>query len=750
MSLNLKEQLLNVDVERTWTDETMKMWPPVVLNFVATYNGAASHRTEKINKQLGTGKITPADRAAAQRLAASSSTRTTLHYRGEAHLKDAGGSLYYTPTTVSYTPLNGQEKTKPNAAIPTRFDETETYENVQQVAAFCSHLVTVDQGAWKPNYNAAAWGVALSHSFYSAASLATISSSICLILQNDRVWTQMGTTVRASITSVEQLLFVRQCLDRLDRHYYDLLNSRIVFRFLQAFKEENGSWYQTLTGDGKPTVDGTVYRRKSDSPPEAIDLVTRDGLPCVMWYYGGVHPRMQFPESDGTLKGALARTQKMQHLVGSDDSASSILAHMRGYSGLTDDFGKRIQFTLAATIGAWFEGRIVDIILYSVGDIIPLHSSLNKWHASVQNEGNPLKSVFPARDSFPVKYLVPIMDVSKIPDALKSQCIHTLRKQSVAVLYSMNTLPNAKDKKTAIDYESAAQGILADVFHDHDFIAYGPIFGECCFSGTHKKVEKQFTAVDIPKTSAWLRPVYTYLFGSAAKWRGVLSTFPKLQLAGYGAQRQGGSWNMKEKLLHTFAIQQVATPTEWYNKVGEDALGACVAWLNPVTRFSPISNLPFVSKAGVTLILSQFRDDDGDLIANVARQNMKSTALGFRLDVEPRSSSANPASSNSSNSSASFNPFEVNKTSAPVQGGNTQDTVVSPSPFANIALAPPRGSALDIPLEPFNRPRFIQNQLVGENPKTPLMSEHEQLQYTEYSSPSEPPAHFEMPNADDL
>jgi len=59
------------------------------------------------------------------------------------------------------------------------------------------------------------------------------------------------------------------------------------------------------------------------------------------------------------------------------------------------------------------------------------------------------------------------------------------------------------------------------------------------------------------------------------------------------------------------------TQKSWYEKVVRDIKAITVAWLNPISRYSPISNLPYVSKAGVTFSLERVEGEEGVLIGNI-------------------------------------------------------------------------------------------------------------------------------------
>jgi len=107
-----------------------------------------------------------------------------------------------------------------------------------------------------------------------------------------------------------------------------------------------------------------------------------------------------------------------------------------------------------------------------------------------------------------------------------------------------------------------------------------------------------------------------------------LSTIPNFRMIGYGAINVGSpekeEWDEKERLLAPFELKEFASPDLWYKAVGNACLTATFTFMSPISRFSPISNLPFISKAGVQILLSIVASENGEIIGNMVRMPNKS------------------------------------------------------------------------------------------------------------------------------
>jgi len=153
-------------------------------------------------------------------------------------------------------------------------------------------------------------------------------------------------------------------------------------------------------------------------------------------------------------------------------------------------------------------------------------------------------------------------------------------------------------------------------FDERDYVIYGPVYGFCPFADDVPV--KRAIGNNLSKLGRWKVAPAVYSFGTASNYHGVMSTLPTLSLIGWGFQSTGqGKWD--ERTMDFVAVQltRFSTQKDWYAKVVRDVKAVTVSWLNPVSRYSPISNLPFVSKAGVTFALERVESEEGTLIGNI-------------------------------------------------------------------------------------------------------------------------------------
>jgi len=111
----------------------------------------------------------------------------------------------------------------------------------------------------------------------------------------------------------------------------------------------------------------------------------------------------------------------------------------------------------------------------------------------------------------------------------------------------------------------------------------------------------------------------------------VLTTLPTYQLIGWGLEKLGDSYPLPERESSNRFVSirpvQVMTQVEWYKKVVIDARAQPFAFLNPISRYSPISNLPFLSKTGLTFSQARVENEEGILVGNMVRVNREESGL---------------------------------------------------------------------------------------------------------------------------
>jgi len=592
---------------------------------------------------------------------------------------------------VTFTPITGEQQVRNNAVIPIRYDETEHYSNVQAVACFAAQLVQNKNAEWITNVNAQAYSKVWAKSDVSHDNLAVIIDDLCTILNSDEVWRGLSLIAKNAITGVHALAFVRSALDRTIPEIYHLLNTRIVLKFLQAWEGSGKNWSRRDNEKGQPIIPEKVYERVA-VPKSILAILISQGFPCCFWYRSGYIPAPSFPPNTGTLADTKARHERMIQVAGKGDAPTLLLAGMKGYSAMTDDFGKRMQFFISASLACWRRGLPVDVQVKTIGDIPMLVSSLNKWAAYIKHEGD-----WSADNEMVGNYriLVPSVDDGfNVHSVFTSSLIYAPRKGTVIISHRVTGLPTSASKGTVMDYEFASLALYPEPWRQNDIIMYTPIYGSICFGGRMEKATTTFNSSQQP-VSTWLRKTYVYQFGNCNEWRGILSTLPELKLIGYGALNIGRDgvdvWDTTKTVLAPFSLTEFKLPDEWYRAIGSACATATFTFMAPVSRFSPISNLPYISKQGVQILLSQVTAENGELIGNVIRMPTKKKivsnvvlkldddyddvlAPGYNSPNVRASNLQNTNSSNSSNSNPSLPAQQSNaKAFSGIVGANDHD-----------------------------------------------------------------------------
>jgi hypothetical protein len=625
--------LLMTKARGNWTEDQLQAMDKKTLQKIVTYNGEATPLPEHLKEVIKACGWKESDRSLAMKVLSSNSSKSKLATRPEDHIKTNGGSMCFTPEKVQYISLNGVVLERANAAIPAKFGETEQRSNAQQCAAFCGQIIKNDQGKISPAINMATWNKVFPQGSLDLAALVTLANSFALIIGNDPVWKSLSSIDKNAMTGLEALSFYREVLCRISDDAYDMLNTHIVCDVLRPFvRNADGQWHEAVGRNG-PNVPHTAYMRKKKISAACKKALQDEDYPGCFWYLGGYYPKPGVPEFDGTLTSVQLAMSRLRELQGPDTAPTALLASMRDYSGLTDSFGKRLQFLAASALFAWSQYRSVDIILYSVGDSVPLQCTLNKWKRYIEDhkvegfyriEGETASVKKPSCD---FRLVLPSGDLTNVTSALRAYVLDQVRQDTVIVAYFDGSLPTSGLKGTTVDYDDKSQVILPSYFRGRDFVVYSPIYGAAFFGHDPRVVEvnkNKMTPINF-----WGTRTYVFSFSNGSLLRGVLTTFENFVHYGYGYEKteDGGYDRRKGANLVPVRYKVFKTQVEWYRKVHQDIAVQMVSWLTPVSRYSPISNLPFVSKAGVVIALTDIQTDEGTLYANVARVATK-TLIG--------------------------------------------------------------------------------------------------------------------------
>ena len=623
--------------KRSFTDKEIRAMPKAFQRYVASANGNVIPPPPGWLATYAGVRITKPDKRAAMKIFSEPVITTMVEVRPDSFVSTNGGRYHYTPDTVTLKRLNGTEEVRANAAIPASFKEPERYANVQAVAAFAAQVVRVKDGAWSCEVPVNSWNKILPRDGgMDAVSLVTFGDSVAGVLNASKTWRAMDTIKRQACTGLDALVFIRTELDQLSLAEYTLLNTRLVMETLRPMEQDAKKWFVRVDARDTPVVLESSYQ-KVDCPPEIRRILKEEGFPAAYWYHGGYAPGLNLPPNVGRFKETKERYDKMTEVQVGNDSSTAILSGMRGFSSLTDDFGKRIQFILGATLSLVSRGEKVDIQLSSVGDVVLLKSSLNYWERKVKDE-ELFKKFCKVSDLQNVRFILPkATDGNKVPAQILESCIFSARESSTVVAYLNVSLPTAQKKGESVDYRTNSQRLIPPIWHNNKLVAYMPVY-DSWFWPDDPKDDSQTTGGGTNSSNMKAKRAQKYFifeFGTAANWCGVVSTFAQMSLAGYGFPLVDKKWDQSKKEDLVFlSLERRDTWESWLKKVASDCAMQIVAFMRPVSRYSPISNLPFMSKTGVTLMLQKAEAEDGSLIKNLQFTKIASRSKGREVVSE--------------------------------------------------------------------------------------------------------------------
>jgi len=291
-------------------------------------------------------------------------------------------------------------------------------------------------------------------------------------------------------------------------------------------------------------------------------------------------------------------------------------------------------------------------------------------------------------------------DLANVPSGLRTMALDTCRDDAVSVHFTSNNLPTSEEAGKMVDYDKKSEMIVPRYAHTRDFVAYTAVYGGIPFP--HDPAVKRRNETSVAKMDFYTKPVHVYRFSNTAGFRGILSTVPDFHLVGFGYPLVApGKRDLSKESLHYITLEKIGTEKDWYKLVAGDCGRQAVAWMAPITRYSPISNLPKMSKNAVMVMRAMVDLEEGVLIGNFAHVKNR-TIVGkvvsdwdFEDDVP--SSSRNPRLTRQDDASAS----------------TTSSSSTSSTASTQMTMLPPVKKT-DEEDFPFDQDLFAQEQLGGE------------------------------------
>jgi hypothetical protein len=685
MSQKLARELLSSNVIPNWTIAEFEVLDRRILSRIATANGKSTEGLPvEIQAKIQQKGLNDADKGLAVQVLHSGRAKNVCATRPETFMNTHGGTNFFKSTEVSYQGLNGKTVRRANAAIPIHFEEVEARENVQAVAAFCAQLVRNDAGVWKPNINPIAWSKVFTESSVKIPGMMKVAGMAAQILNKDEAWKGMAQLSKNAITGIENLSFVRAVMDRVTTVSYDLLNTTIVCDALRVYDKDAQGYFKAKQENGKPWVPAHAYREVECSE-ETAEILAEGGFPACYWYFGNFACEVAFPPTEGTIKSALLASARMREVQGSDNSPCAILAGMRGYSGMNDEFGKRCQFMVSSTLAVWQRDKVAAVWLESVGDIPILVSSLLRWKKEIKGGRHEQfgSSSLSAGDgssssilefkpySCDFKLIIPRqLDLVKVHSAYRDHVASMTPPNSVVILWASAGLPTSDVKGAPVQYDSESQRILPEQVTKMDYIAYCAIYGSVPFPSDVRV--KQSNSKKFEAIQWWSKAPIVYKWSNASGFRGVLSTFADLELWGWGYPMVGSAHDETKVQFLPIKMEKVSRQADWYDFVSADALTQTLTFMNVVSRYSPISNLCSLGAKGVTIARMAVTTDGGLVVPNLQEVasrvgQVKRERVEPKWQIKPPTPKSSPVPLESSSSRSAPSGEMTTKTTASLE-----------------------------------------------------------------------------------
>jgi len=663
-----------------YSDAELRSLDRKLLHLVATYNGIAVKSSPALLALLAKKKVLPADSLAANRIMNSFDYRTTVHVRPESYLNTHGGNSEFNPTVVTHKNLSGKTIQRDNLPLPLPFSVERKYDNLIEVAALSAQVVKNDQGVWVSSVNTVSWQKVYAQGV-NAAGMQMVASKVSDLLSQSELWKAMTPIQHNAVQGPEMLAFVTTILNGLSEYDFLELSTIIVLYGLQAMEQRGERWVVLKDDKNQPLIPSSVW--EPVKPTEKTKGLLQY-YPAILKYKGGVPIVVQFPEQVGTFKNALMAQSLLREVQGSDNSCISLLSAMRGYSGMTDDFGRKVQFIVSAILYCWSIGRRVTVQLETVGDLSILVSSANYWRRKIELALGSGADDFAfdrtmqfSVETCVVKFMLPgVSDTKKVVGSLQTAIVGKPVQGSVVVMYDPGTMPTSESKGKPVDFDYYSRRLFPSFCEKNDFLFYSIVFGDYPFPMDKEVLRDRhamtssFNPLKVTRLvdgheQTVTRNVFVYRHGTASGFRGILSSL-EVSLVGYGHTPIYGAksettasvkavtssqvavekvitvptgYDMTRRTLHRIPLELVKTRSVWYDRVILDCKAQSVIFGNPVIRYSGISNLVYQSKAAAVLNLSLVPLEDGVSSGLIAIRKA-GVVVDEEVDFTPRETTA--------------------------------------------------------------------------------------------------------------
>jgi len=528
------------------------------------------------------------------------------HVRPVLAVNTVGGRVEYTPTSVTIISPSGEERQATNAPIPLPFSQ-KVRPNIVAVTAFCAQLVEVKKAEVQNAVRLVAWQTAYANSPLNVPGCYDVAETLVELIKCSKQWTALTVSKRTGLSGLEWVDFVRTVLDSMEDEPYYFLNTKIVVRALNAFvKKEVAKGYKWVIHKTKDvaTVPASAYK-PIYFPPMNRDI-EEGTFPNVYLFLGPIKFGPILPSASETFEAVEKIKQRVNELGMVSRSVSALMAQMKDFSGVGDSFGRRVTFLVAAALMCWRENRVPTIQLHSIGDLPILVSSLNYWNEQIAHakfEGWEVAK----RDFFFL--LKSRTEWNYVPAGLKSRIVEVKHEKSVLICWTEKAQPKDDGMEDKVERQKDVQDgslVLLPEYRRGDYIVCAPIWGYQCFPRDLAVQTANKSRLNALNLEMFGDP-YVFKFGSAYNYRGVITSLSNFYLVGFGEPL------VKEEKYGPQVViyPKVTSLASWYKRVHADYVIVALSWLNPVQRYSPISNVVRQSSRAITMVQALNVAEDG-------------------------------------------------------------------------------------------------------------------------------------------
>lgn len=628
--MSLSEQFVK-NSERKWKDAEIENLPDSDRRMLAIYNPTITKTgiSENLRSLIAERGFSPADGIFAAGLKHMKKTLSLSSVTpGEAAVQ--GGHIVVDKDFVTVIKTTGTQ-TLPNTPILGHIDEVDTRSNLDTLTAICCSIVRVSKGVWVDN-RSQDWSDRYA---VSPAGMKKLSDALIIVLTDSVLWKSMSTIARQGVTGIPHMRFVRRVLNSLPKCDYDLLNNIVVVDALEVIKPgKKSQWLKTVDSHGKPIVPESTYEMRAFNSKDKKALRF---YPCAFTYIGGfvppVKPFSSSPDVSSTAAMASFNREVSQWVQGST-SAITLLASGKGFATQLTENTKRQLFMISATLSSWTEGVPALIQLASLGDFVPILSSIQYWQKKILDQKPALFDgmlKYSDGEEKPwFKFTLPNVNQIINNPQIMTHCVNRPEPGWTTIFVMDASLPQ-KSEKSQQDPDWDTYSFTAYPTHlGEKYIGMCTIFGPAFFPND-TAMEKQLKSKSVSHCKPFVG-CHVYSYGLAKDFQGIISSYSSLKLVGRHLVEVPGADKVISKVEDWTIITPVLCETRagWYERVRRDLYSMFEFPWRPVTRSSPIVNLLFVTKGKAELNTSMWMAESGSAFVGKVFPQPKGSNIVFK------------------------------------------------------------------------------------------------------------------------